>query len=298
MKPKRTKKVFSNHSQCAHVWAQQTQSSGIAGNVFFAGDTFYSYGYHYKAAQIHTVKGNTFALVNSYPYSPSTNKHLHEVRDALRGLMLYFDSPNVTDPRAAVAYNDALALQSLKTPLKRLKVSSREDLDRVLENIRCEFARANSLRAFLGIAKIKLNTKDRAAVKKHLEARLKRTQEHNTPEMIKARKDKAMARIKVELDKAIQDFRNTGSIKQVLYKLPHELLRVNGDTVVTSRGANVPLVEALSALKALKQCPTATPSIGSFNVESMSQDSDPVVKIGCHRILMSEALNQLNKETN
>lgn len=36
------KKVFSTHSEVAHIWAQQNQREGEASNMFFEGDTIYS----------------------------------------------------------------------------------------------------------------------------------------------------------------------------------------------------------------------------------------------------------------
>jgi len=59
------KKVFKNHSEVCHIFAQRTHSEGRAGNIFFEGDTIYSYGYHYQLAKfIDSEKDETAILIN------------------------------------------------------------------------------------------------------------------------------------------------------------------------------------------------------------------------------------------
>jgi len=95
------KKVFSSHAQLAHVWVQQTQSKGRSSNMFFEGTRIYSYGFHYCAARIHTVKGKRFALVRSDAYSHSTAKHLCRIRGALNNLMPFFCVEDISDTAPA-----------------------------------------------------------------------------------------------------------------------------------------------------------------------------------------------------
>lgn len=66
-----TKRVFSSHSQLAHVWAQQTQPGGRASDnrMFFDGKTIFSYGRHWPIAHFITPD---LVLVNSDGKSVST----------------------------------------------------------------------------------------------------------------------------------------------------------------------------------------------------------------------------------
>lgn len=115
------KKVFSSNSQVCHVWAQQTQSEGRTNSVFFRDTVIFSYGEHYPMAKIHKVKGQLFALINSANYSVTTSQHKSDVRSALRGLMPYFDSPDIYDTRAAIEWLDGQAKGGAKNPFEAIK---------------------------------------------------------------------------------------------------------------------------------------------------------------------------------
>jgi hypothetical protein len=81
VKMARLKKVFKRSYDVAHCWAQRTQSEGRSHNCFFENDTIYSYGYHFPMARF--ADKNT-VLVTTRTYSPTTAKHIHEVKSAIR----------------------------------------------------------------------------------------------------------------------------------------------------------------------------------------------------------------------
>lgn len=300
---KRMKKVFSSHSQLCHVWAQQTQSEGRASRMFFTNTTdIYSYGYHYLAAKVHTVKGKKFALVRSDAYSNSTAKHLNEIRHSLHGLMPQFNvsgSNAINDPKLAVKDLDSNAQTSVARALKRVKVESEESIAYEFERIREKFTLANKLRKILGLAEKFPKKSQLDAVEKHLKFRLKRYHELNTPEMIQKRelerekrKAKAEEKLKEKLAHDIAGWRDfTFNSMYSLYSLPNVLLRVRGETVETSRGASVPLKEARTLLRAIvagKNVKGLT--VGHFTLISVTDiGNDKLIKIGCHNILLSEA---------
>lgn len=68
------KTVFSSHEQVSHVWASQSQSHGRAGNIFFEDDKIYSYGHHFCIARFAPEFGNVVLFTNR-GYSNSTAKH-------------------------------------------------------------------------------------------------------------------------------------------------------------------------------------------------------------------------------
>jgi hypothetical protein len=95
------KRVF-DYPQCAHVWAQQTQQDGRSpkGQMYFHGDTIFSYGAHYPIARYTdaTLNGARVVLFNSEKNSPTTGTHKDCVKRALRGLNVrVFEVPNVTE---------------------------------------------------------------------------------------------------------------------------------------------------------------------------------------------------------
>lgn len=66
-----------------HVWAHQLQSDARYGNIFFDGDTIYSYGRHFPMARVVTVKGRRVVLFTTRSYSSTTAGHKSEVRCAI-----------------------------------------------------------------------------------------------------------------------------------------------------------------------------------------------------------------------
>ena len=71
--------VFRSHSEVCHVWAQRSQERGEAGNIFFEGNSIYSYGYHYEIARFE----NNHVILNDTGYSSSTSKHIGHVLSAV-----------------------------------------------------------------------------------------------------------------------------------------------------------------------------------------------------------------------
>jgi hypothetical protein len=300
----RIKKVFSNHAEVCHIWAQQTQEEGRAGNIFFHGDKIYSYGLHFTAAKIHTVKGVRFALVNSHRYSTSTGQHLNYIASALNGLMQYFSSPDVSDPKAAILHLDQLAQDQIKQALKRMKITNKDSIKWELKGIHNYFSDVNRLRKIMGRKEVWPTKKQLDEVEKHLKKRLARYHELNTPEMIAKRevdKQKREAnKTKLEekkLAEAIEAFR-TGYFYQPdkLRSLPYDLLRFNGDRVETSRGARVPLKEARILYRSIKSGKDVMgEKIGDYTLIRVTPifnpefEDDKLVQIGCHKILLSEA---------
>jgi len=84
------KKVFNNSEIC-HVYAQQSQNEGKTSNnnIFFYDNKIYSYGYHYKLAEI--IENNTI-IINNTGYSNSTAKHINLITNATRQYNQYFYS--------------------------------------------------------------------------------------------------------------------------------------------------------------------------------------------------------------
>lgn len=81
------KQVFDN-AQCAHVWASRSQEEGrtSTNNMFFIGDTIYSYGRHFPMAMFYRMdNGQQVVFENDDSYSVSTSRHQSYVRRALSG---------------------------------------------------------------------------------------------------------------------------------------------------------------------------------------------------------------------
>lgn len=102
---------LKDRQQVAHYWANNVQSEGKAGNIFFKGEKIWSYGEHFCIAR--RLPGGMFAITIR-GYSPSTKQHISIVRKACPfNQIVYCNDPNesasVNITAARVAINDAIA---------------------------------------------------------------------------------------------------------------------------------------------------------------------------------------------
>jgi hypothetical protein len=286
--------------------------------MFFENTTdIYSYGRHYLAARMHVAKGKRFALVRSDAYSTSTGGHLSDIRNALRELVPYFcvaGSAAVQDPKLAVKDLDSRVQGQIDRALTRKFfadstwcVAENSDRTNHLESIQHALEEANALRAFLGRAPLKM-PKTYAAAVAHLDKLLAK---FNSPERQKRREDKAnarelerVARAKEDAKRTTEQLANFREGKNFGYiAAEYDMLRISSDgrDVQTSGGAEVPLVKAcalFAAIEAGERDSLKGKRISSFTVELFGQDGSTLeeyVKIGCHRILLSEARAVLGK---
>ena len=92
------KTVFSSNSELSKVWANQTQQRGRASNMFFDGETIYSYGHHYQIAHfIDAPNGQKVCFINSNGFSNSTAKHTNHVLRSIPKDILTFYVPFIID---------------------------------------------------------------------------------------------------------------------------------------------------------------------------------------------------------
>jgi len=124
----RTKHVFQDIDEIAHLWAHQAQDAARnpQGNFYFTGDTIYSYGSHFPIAKIVTVpkghnKGKQAVLFTNKGYSKTTAKHVKAVYSAIHrydraidgGTWVQADRPvfSVEIPRSTSDYDMRHLLQ-------------------------------------------------------------------------------------------------------------------------------------------------------------------------------------------
>lgn len=98
--------MSKTHDEVAHAWANQTHETMRGCNVFFEGDTIFSYGSHFPIARIVTVltphhSGATSQgqaiLFTTEDYSVSTSKHKSIVRRAIPSTFDVYEVPRVTN---------------------------------------------------------------------------------------------------------------------------------------------------------------------------------------------------------
>lgn len=274
------KHVFSNYQECAHVWAQQNQDEGRAGNVFFQKDSIYSYGYHFKMARF--LDSNT-VLITSKSYSVSTSKHKHAVASAVCHKKCVYIFNIDTDVAGNLSHYISMASGYLE---KASVAISKKDY-----YLGCARECYDTLKTFSEVIKDK-SKEAKKALKKldeitnnpRLDKIRKAVKEQQVREL-KAKK----ARDKLYAEEKAKDLATwlSGASNYINRSISEKcLLRVENDTVETSLGASVPLREAKILYKRIKSGrPVHGITIGRFTVVSYMNG---ILKIGCHVIEQSE----------
>jgi hypothetical protein len=315
------KTVFSNQ-QCAHVWAQQTQPHGHSGSMEFEGKRIYSY--RTVIACFHESAGNAqpLVLINSNKYSVTTSgKHMPCVRDALRGLNL----PTYTVPECSYPFGPLQDFHHIAN-CNHLEENYREWIAR-LKRMRDEPSEwyyqritdyANAWRGYCGAFALTAPTVDSIAdadaVRKFRAERAVRLA--NDPNRAKKAAQRVAAKERAEERKRLARAEasrialleaaerlalwQSGAIATLRYGDTlgkFALLRLLGDRVQTSRGAEISVREARAIIPVIRTCIARSegcnyeqrgdaPMVGSFTVRQIHRNGDVV--IGCHEIQWCE----------
>jgi hypothetical protein len=321
-------KTSYNNRQLSHLWANGhgLQHTGVrfkGSNMFFEGNLIYSYGLHFCAGALYTrdtktfkmvqsdekqmpglKDGETAVLLSSRKYSNTTAKHLSYIRNAVSTgeseFVFYVPNPAHAQSSENTEYLfnhviDALT-DCLTANVKTVRAGSFLSIDtawiKYADFMRCIGKTPE---------KIPSDLMNQAEIIWR-EARRKQSELfelNNTPEM-KAKKEAAKARkevrdaekLKARAEKAELDFMNEGKLipseLKIFVQNGTDLIRVTGDEVVTSRGARVPLAEAVKMLKAIKLgLITQGDTVGGFSFRQLTTGGAAV--IGCHVVSVEHA---------
>lgn len=315
---KRIKHVVSD-SQVAHLWANQSQSDArnARKNIYFEGDTIYSYGGHFPiATHVTGTRGRKAIMFTTRTYSNTTSKHIWITKGALRGdvgvPVFYVEDPRggLSKPSKAMAEiwqqeYLALAITNLESAcLKWVNSDSLIGLAQDSINV------GNALASFFGSRKrIKLPTALLGKATVFCEKTAERRRKHGERVAYKRlheseiRLAKRMAVEKKnaeEMKEQIVEWR-TGSVdannNYRLYSVP-AMLRIkpgDGEVIQTSMGAEFPLshgrraylfLGGLRAFGKTYQRNGHTAHVGQFVIDSM--DSNGTVRAGCHTLSWDE----------
>jgi len=294
---KRAKTVFPT-DEIPHLWAHKVQSSArnAGGNLFFEGDTIYSYGRHFPiATHVTNAKGKPAILVNSGQYSVTTSGHQSAVRQAIPSETITFTVPNVSETRY-LSNDHARNVKYFQDEIEQASIKAsraRSNRDWLLKS-GVEFA--ESLKAYckffgLKCPKIKLyGVNDLPSLK----ADLIKKQIAETKKRKAEEKERELAAIKAAQDgiaafRAGEDYGNYN-----LYSVP-TMLRVKGDEVETSKGARIPIDHAVRGLRFVRaivakgedwQSNGHTFRLGHYALDKVSKEG--TIKAGCHVITLDE----------
>jgi hypothetical protein len=295
-----------NNSQVPHLWANQSQDHAKGnGSISFTGSSIHSY-----AAEIGRLvdlpDGRRIALLVSRTWSPTTSSHQSAARGAVSHL------PRFTVPNLHGYHPENLTYlaDAYRASIKTLFGKRTEPSEWQYENARDQAIEATRYAQTFSLPNPELypetdleavkafhNTPDKAAKKALRDARHAADRAER-----EAREAAARAAREAAQAQAIADWR-----AGVRYSLPHDaqydasggaLIRINGDTLETSRGAQVPLAHAVKVFHRVAQCRAAGKSwhrngdtirVGNFQVDSIDPDGSFVA--GCHRFTWPEIEN-------
>jgi len=273
----------------AHVWAHQLQDEARtpgSGNLYFRGDTIYSYGSHFPIAKhVENKKGEKAVLFTTRGYSNTTSKHLHIVRSASNHLKtIYVYRPDYTPDQ-----NFEEAGKEMKAALSGLGNARKPEkyinpAESVLEQTK-EYAKFFGLKVPRGLQLLIDNAKsgkygayllkEAKRIKKEEEEKQARILQANIEGLKKWRQGKGGPNI-------------GGRFEGVDY------LRINRrkNRIETSQGIEIPMEIAKRAFRWIKLTLQAGGCQGEckykildFEVSEVNQE---FVTIGCHKLLHPE----------
>jgi hypothetical protein len=283
-------KTVVNNNQVPHLWANQSQPSARGnGSISFDGPVLYSY-----AAQIGRLveakDGSTVALLVSRTWSVTTSSHQRRARDAVSHLAS-FTVPNIdrnTDHIANLLY---LVKEYRDMIAKAYRMRSWQDwnashIGELWQRVR-DYANAFDLNPPTDISLVL----DLEAIEAF----------HNTPDKQakkakRAESDaKAKAALVLEQEWIAAEWRG-GAARRPQSVDGYAYVRVVGETLQTSMGAEVPLKDAIRVFRHVITCKKTGRSwvrdsgnslkVGSFHVDSIHADGSFVA--GCHKFAWAE----------
>lgn len=280
----------------AHLWAHEAQDEAKTpknGNLFFRFDTIYSYGYHFPIARIVTIGKRKAVLFTTKDYSSTTAGHKSCVRGACRHLPTFCVDEVGTDYRVPAAFNEAWeAYKSRLTEHTRKFVKARLHKSWHWTEITSTVKEANEFAAFFG-RRCRLQEPDEGKAK---EAIKKADAKQRIVNAEKAAKRKAeQEAYAAEQAKRLEAWLGgDNNYYRASYGDPIRL-RIAGDRLQTTMGAEVPVEDAKRVYRILQklrkrgesyQRNGTTISLGPFALDSM--DESGTVTAGCHTVAWAE----------
>ncbi|TPJ33694.1 hypothetical protein [Mesorhizobium sp. B2-8-3] len=277
---------MSSHNEVAHAWANQTGKHRKGHAMFYEGDTIYSWGHHFAIARrVQTAEGIVVLLTNR-TYSVSTTQHTSKVQSA----SLHFKTFRVVNPRGENHhFNVRHYLQEISDTLeksKRARSNKAWHYDRavaMIEEVK-DYIRVFEVEGFESInldpEGIVTGVRELAEASRRMEEATRLAREHQAK---KRYREEVWPKLKAWL-------RNeTGPVRFNTHTA-RPLPRIEGDQVVTTWGATVPLPIATRLYWMAVKCrrehqgfvPTIEYRVGDFTLRHIKKNGDMVV--GCHDI--------------
>jgi hypothetical protein len=302
-----------------HEYASGQFDSGqnSSGNVFFNGDTVFSYGRHFPMAQrVQTMQGAEVFLITTDTYSVTTAKHITYATRALNGVSC-FRVPNVNietvakykraDNKMARAANKDWRANVRKTNAVNHAANIADYRERFEAKLK-ECARSRKYKDMLLSEAFRLATEANSYIDAFKLRAAKIATDSIDLESIRARVKEAAKAAKIANEKWLKKVLRENAEKIHAWRqganvyLPYDLaviLRVSADglNVETSQRANFPVSAASGAWKAIKRARATNMRwqsngskirLGIHQLDYVESNGD--LKAGCHYVKYAESL--------
>lgn len=296
-----------NNQQVAHLWTTGTKTSGKGSNFFFEGDTIYSYGHHFPIAR-RISEG--FYLITERGYSNSTSRHISYTRQAIPFFARVFSvagSPrdsfgtireekmeearklfaSVEGKNAFKTYQNAKSLSKFCRDALEMFAWMKRESDPSFQWLQV----ADEMHEIIGKAELIAET-NRAAYEIALAKKLAQQEARDAQRQARYEREREIDRMEVA---QLVPLWRAGEIVNGyrLGNLP-PMLRIKGDKVQTSHGAEVTLQEAKLAFGFIMarinkgvewKRNGETCAVGAFSLVSIDAE---FVTVGCHKFTVDE----------
>ena len=319
---KRIRKVFPT-SEIPHLWFHQTQSDARSqGNVFFDGDTIYSYGTHFPIARhVQSKSGQRAVLFTIAHYSVTTTGHCSAVRSAIPSGTVVFDVPSLGTHYASGTPNHNDNLRYFVTQINEhvTKAFRARSTWAITSHLKQANGLVESARAYGKFFRVRVpklpvvpeaDSEKLAAIGKceREESARKAKGQREENERRKQRLEQERKEWEEKLPTLCAEWRNGANVhiprpNYTWYdydKMPsiHTMLRINGHDVETSLGARVPVSHAKRGLAFVRRVVSSgqeyvrnghTLHLGHYAIDRI--ETDGTLHAGCHVIKFAEIEN-------
>lgn len=285
----RKKQVFTS-SELPHIWVNTPTGSNESGrnssqNMSFDGDMFYSYSTEIAHRRI--INGRVVYVFNTYSYSNTTAGHQSKLWNALlseRTISVNYpqwgSGENLSDLTTSQI---ADILRQENTELWNKAQTARDKGEFYIDHINSNLHHIKLLHEYTPADDIPANNADECkAIIERAHAAQERTRARNEAKAEKQRIEKE----RKQLERATKFALEYGVKNPESVDFNNTYLKIVGDEVVTSRGARVPLKQAL-LLYALRNTPKKLEGqcIGHYTITEVNADT---IRINCHSIQWNE----------
>lgn len=304
---KRQRHVFPT-DEIPHLWYHRTQSEARnpGRNLYFEGDTIFSYGDHFPIAR-HMKQGRKEAvLFTTRGYSVTTSGHKSSVRQAIPDTATVFEVPNLAggcgdgmiDHTANLAHFVTESKESLGKA-QRARANGKWDLD-------AAFASRDTARQYAKFFKVPAPSFDFLPTGKALAELRKqiaeRAERHKASQALAGEREAARQAERHRIE--MLDFAEKSALWRAgnpNVRLPwgaDTQLRIKGSEVETSRGARVPVSHAKRGLAFVRRVVSSgqeyvrnghTLHLGHYAIDRI--EANGTLHAGCHVISLAEIEN-------